>query len=338
MSDGFVKAFLDKLVLLEQKTGAKVHYRVMPPLMAPFHDHLAIQTVAKQIAAFIGLTDLTFIIATVKQKKEVGGHIDLSTGGGDVFVEVDSDMIKFPDAVAATLCHEACHKWLQVNGISSPIESDNEILTDITSVFLGFGKVMLNGCRTTNVRHESIPNGTRTTTETMTAGYLDRDQLAFVYCLVCAMRSIPSSAFMQGLNAEAVLAVQRCDSSYGHHYDRRFHRMEATQGPVTRFKSRVVEVQRTMADLDKLVTYTKKSFCETVDAFLSAGHRTLESLRREAVALTRDAEPDPALCFLRAIETELEVRRLSDDVDSVSHEAEGLLQHARAVGRHLRRR
>jgi len=311
----------------------------MPPLTASFHDCLAIQAVAKQIAASIGIEGFTFIIATAKQKEKVGGHIDLSTGGREVFVEVDSDMMKFPDAIAATLCHEICHKWLQVNGIRSPIEIeiDNEILTDITSVFLGFGKIMLNGCRTTNVRHETTSNGTRTITETMTAGYLDRDQLAFVYRLVCAMRSITSSDFMQGLNAEAAYAVQRCDSSYGHHYDPRFHRMEATQGTVTGFESRVVEVQRTMADLDKHVTYIKKCFCETIDGFLIAGHRKLESLRQKAVAMTQHAELDPALCFLRAIQADFEVNRLSDEVHSVLQEAEGFLQHARAVGRQLSR-
>ena len=273
----------------------------MPPLTAPFYDCLAIQAVAKQIAKSIALEGFTFIIATAKQKEKVGGHIDLSTGGREVFIEVDSDMMKFPDAVAATLCHEVCHKWLQVNGTRSPVEIDNEILTDITCVFLGFGKIMLNGCRTTNVRYETIPNGTRTITETMTAGYLDRDQLAFVYGLVCAMRSIPSADFMEGLNAEAARAVQMCNSSLGHHYALHFHGMEATQETLAEFTSRVTEAQRTMADLDKHVTYIKKSLCEGVDGFLKAGHKKLESLREKTAAMAQDISPDPALRFLQAI-------------------------------------
>ncbi len=335
MPDRFVEAFVDKLVLLEQKTGTKAHYRVLPPLAAPFHDYLAMQAVAKQIAEFIELKGFTFIVATAKQKEKVGGHIDLSTGGREVFVEVDSEMMKFPDTVAATLCHEVCHKWLQVNGIRSSIEIDNEILTDISCVFLGFGKIMLNGCRATNVRHETIPNGTRTITETLTAGYLDRDQLAFVYRLVCAMRSIPSSDFMQGLNTEAALAVQRCDLAYAHHYAPRYHRIEATQELVTSFNSRVAEVQHTVADLNKHATYIKKSFCETIDHFLNWGHRTLESLRQKAVAMTQDNEPDPALRFLRAIKSDFEANRLSDEVRPVLKQAEGLLRHARVVGRYL---
>jgi len=138
VAETFVLSFVDKLILLEQRAGSQVHYRIMPPLAGPFHDCISIQKVARQIADSIGLTHFSFIITFAKQKKNVGGHIDLSTGGRDVFIEIDPDAIPFPDSVGAILCHEICHKWLQVMGISSPIEIDNEILTDITTVFLGF--------------------------------------------------------------------------------------------------------------------------------------------------------------------------------------------------------
>lgn len=337
MSDRFVEAFVDKLILLERRTGASVQYRVMPPLTTPFHDHLSIQKVAKDIAAFIGLTGFTFIVAVARQKENVGGQIDLSSDDKCVFVEIDDDIMKFPDAVGATLCHEVCHKWLQVNGIHSPVEIDSEILTDITSVFLGFGKIMLNGCRTANVRHETVSNGTRTITETMTAGYLDREQLAFVYGLVCAMRRIPSSDFMQGLNAEAAQAVHACNSLSGRHYAPRFHLIEASRERIAGFTSRVGEAQYTMADLHKHVTYINKSLCETVDVFLKAGHKKCESLRQEAVVMAQGTSPDPALRFLQAIQIEFKVNRLSEQVRSVSQETQELLQHARQIGNHLSR-
>ncbi len=337
MPERFVESFVEKLILLEQRTGVDVHYRVMPPLTVRFHDHIEIQRVARKIAEFIGLTGFTFVIAIARQKKNVAGHIDLSTGSKEVFVEVDNDMMEFPDAVAATLCHEVCHKWLQVNGIRSPIVSDNEILTDITSVFLGFGKIMLNGCKTTNTTVETTADGTRTITNTMTAGYLDRDQLAFVYRSVAAMRRIPSSDFMQGLNDDAALAVQRCDSLYGHHYDLTLHRMEATELTMA-LDRHIVEAQRTMADLHKHVTYIRKSFCDTAEEYLNTSHRKLESLRRTAVAMKQDTEPDPALRFLMAMQTQAGVRRLDDDIDSISHDTREYLQHARSIGRHLSRR
>lgn len=335
MSDRFVEAFIEKLILLEQKTGANVQYRMMPPLTVAFPDHLAIQRIARQIAEFIGLTGFTFIVAVAKQKKKVGGHIDLSTAGKEVFVEVDEDTIKFPDAVAAVLCHEACHKWLQVNALALPIESEDEILTDITTVFLGFGKIMLNGCKANNVRFEAIPNGTRTITETKSFGYLDRDQLAFVYRLVCAMRNITPSDFMQGLNVEAANAVQRCDASLGRHYDARFHRPEMSHDTVEAFQKRTVDLQYSMADLDKHAIYIKKCLCATTDPFLTSGHKKLKSLREKVAAMVQETEPDPVLRFLRNIQREFAVERLTEELHSVGRESSALLQHAKAVGYHF---
>lgn len=221
----------------------------MAPFTSPFLDHLSIQKAAKDIAEFIGLAGFTFIVAVAKQKQKVGGHIDLSTEGSSVFVEIDEDMMKFPDAVAAALCHEVCHKWLQVNRIALPIEMENEILTDITSVFLGFGKIMLNGCKTTHVRYETVAEGTRTITETKTSGYLDRDQFAFVYRLVCAMRNVPESDSIQELSPEALQAVQSCDTTLGHHYDARFHRAETVQEAIKNLDSIITDHQRALADL-----------------------------------------------------------------------------------------
>ena len=166
MSDLFIECFAEKLILLEQKKGAAVSYRLMSPITMSFYDCLSIQKAAKQIADFIGLTGFTFVITVSKLKKNIGGKIDLCNNGEAVFIEIDEETLKFPDVVGAILCHEICHKWLQINGIKSSTERDNEILTDIATVFLGFGKIMLNGCKSIYSRNETIPNGTRTITQT----------------------------------------------------------------------------------------------------------------------------------------------------------------------------
>jgi len=335
MTDWFVEAFVDKLILLEQTTGARVTYRMMTPPTTLLPDLVELQTIAKQIAEFVGLGDFTFNIGPVTLPEKIGGHIDLSTNEQVVHVEVHGELMTFPGVAAATLCHELCHKWLQINGLRLDVGRDNEILTDITTVFLGLGKIMLNGCKAATTRYERLHNGTRTVTETKTVGYLDRDQLAFVYRMVCSMRAIPRSDFMADLNGDATLAVQRCDSAYGHHYDARFHAMETALDAVAGFGAEVVRAQRTMAELDKHLTYIKKSCCGTVDGFVSAGHRRLESLSREAAALTQGAEADPAMRFLRAIRAEFEVERMVAKIGSLSQEAKHFLQHVAAVGRHF---
>lgn len=196
---------------------------------------------------------------------------------------------------------------------------------------------MLNGSKTTNVRYEMVPNGTRTITETMTSGYLDRDQLAFVYRLVCAMRNIPKAEYIQDLNSEAVQAIQTCDASFGHHYDTRFHRPETTYESVSRFHDAIVALQRDMAELDKNLAYIRQSCCETLDGFLTQGHQQLESLRQKTAAITEKTGFDPALNFLQAIKDKFELERLDDQLRSLGQDTGSFLEHTRALGRHLYR-
>lgn len=142
---------------------------------------------------------------------------------------------------------------------------------------------------------------------------------------------------MQGLNAEAAQAVRISNSSFGHYFASRFHHIELSRESVDGFKSEVTRAQYLMAELDKHVTYTKKSFCETVDAFLKAGHSKLESLRQNAVALVNESSADPALRFLQAIKTTYEINRLSKQVHSMSQETDGFLQPGREIGSLLSR-
>ena len=337
MSDQFAQAFVEKLILLEERTGANVHYRVLPPLTSRFHDSMSIQRTVKDIAQFVGLTGFTFIVGIAKQDEKVGGHIDLSGSGPEVFIEIDSDMMEFPDAVAATLCHEVCHKWLHSHGIRLPVTIENEVLTDVTAVFLGFGKVMLNGCSVTNERHEPVANGTRTITKTMKSGYLDRDQFAFVYRLVCAMRSVSQSDSIQGLNPEAMQAVLTCDNNLGHYYDDRFHREEVLRDAIAEFDASITDHQYVLADLAKHCVYTRHAFLETLDAFVRSSHKDLASLRHTSAAMMQNRDFDPVLLFLRSIQRHNDLRRMAESLAPMRNATHGLLKHTRSICRHFYR-
>lgn len=222
-----------------------------------------------------------------------------------------------------------------MNGIRSSIEIDNEILTDITSVFLGFGKIMINGCRSEKIRDEKLPSGTRTITETMKVGYIDREQLSFIYSVSCAMRNIPSSEIIAGLSAESANAVHTCNSSFGHHYSPLYHQIDVSRKNVKWFKSELIKAQYVMANLDKHMTYINKSLCDSVHAVLDAGHNKIESLHQNADARVNETSVDQALQFLRAIKFKCEIDRQSEQVNSISQEVNEFLQHAREIGRHL---
>jgi len=332
MTDLFVKEVTEKLMLLERRTGASVKYNIFPPLPQPLFAAGAIQVAAKDIAEFVGLPWLTFVVGFAKQKEGVAGHIELKYSGKEVYIEIEP-MTGFPDVVAATLCHEICHKWLQVKGIVQPIEIENERLTDITAVFLGLGKIMLNGCVSTD--EETHPNGTRVT-RTMKSGYLSRDEFAFVYRLVCAMRKIPASEYLRDLYPDAAGDIHFCDSSFGHHYHPRFHKPETIQDLVNQYQKDITTVQRELSELDKHLIYIMKSFCNTVNGFLGTGHKMLHSLRQKSDELTSN-EPDPAFRFLRTVQSKLQLENTSEELQNLTRKTIKYLRHGRSLGRHLSR-
>jgi len=335
--EGFVEAFVEKLILLEETAGASVPYRAMPPISHGLQDYVAIQDVGRRIAGFVGLADLRFIVAFAAQEKGVGGSVDLSEGDKEVFVEVDPKLMGFPDAVAATLCHEACHKWLQTHGLRGTTDMDSEILTDITAVFLGLGKIMLNGYKTERTTRDTTAHGTREFTESLSVGYLDRPQLAFVYRLVCGMRRVPALEATEGLNAEAISAIEASDRAWGDCYDSRFHQAGASEDAVADFERRLIAPQIALAELDKHLCCARTSFCETVEALIAAKHEQLQSIRRKVVEATGISEVDPVLRFLRAIRAQFEVARAGEQVPSVLEAVRAYLDQARLIWRHLSR-
>jgi hypothetical protein len=335
MIEPFMLKFIEKLVSLEKLTGSYVSYRIMPPISTPFADIVSIQNEARKIAEYIGLSAYTFIITFAKQKRGVGGHIDLSTGGRDVFIEIDPEAMRFPASIGPTICHEICHKWLQVKGINSPILADNEILTDITTIFLGFGKIMLNGCRVENVQEERIGGRTKSSVETRSTGYLDRSQLALVYRLVCAMRKIPRSEYMSGLNPDASNAIEECDNLYKYYFSGKSSDPETVNEIVKAFKADIRALQRQMANLDKHLNYITQSFCGTIHNRIDEGYKMMEKFSQRAETLAGEINFDPAMDFLRAIEKQGEFEKMTCELDSLGIKVGELLAQSTIIGQHI---
>jgi len=325
MSEVFVEDYISKIVLLEKQVGVKLSYQMLEPFSLNKRDIIATQTAAKKIAEFVGLHGFTFIIATVKQKEKVGGHVELKYNEKEVFVEISDDVLKFEDAVLATLAHEITHKYLHVNGIScgmGPIhEYENEVLTDITTVFLGLGKLMLNGCECQNARQEYVPEGTRTITETLKSGYLDRRQLAIVYRLVCTMRKIPSTEYEQGLSTDSIQALRECERHYRYYFDNRFHEPNIRNELVQYLHSAIRETQSILSNIDKNLLYLQRACVDVVETFLEKTHKWFMELLLESQMMTDNNEYDPCMKFLNAMQIDQRIAKLVSELNNYLSEA-----------------
>lgn len=208
MTELIIEKLIQKLIQLEKVVGSKTSYKLLDPFILNTKDRISIQNAARKIAEFIGLSNFTFLVSVTKQEENVAGKIELEWREREVFIDISDKIVNFPEAVLSTLSHELAHKYLQVNQIKETIEFENEILTDVTTIFLGLGKLMLNGCEYSIHTFERDNNVVQ---EKFQLGYLKPNQIAFVYLLVCAMRKIPSNEYERGLSLSSINAIRMCE-------------------------------------------------------------------------------------------------------------------------------
>jgi len=320
MSQELIEDYIEKIILLEKRVGEKTGYQLFEPFSLNPGNVIEIQAAARGIAEFIGLHDFTFIIAPVKQEEHVGGHVELRYGEKEVFVEVSDDTLRFESSLLATLAHEITHKYLHVNGVYYGYDIyENEILTDIATVFLGLGKLMLNGCECQDVYEKYVIEGKAKVAETLKVGYLNRSQFAFVYRFVCAMRRIPSSDYERGLSSDSIKALRECERRYGYYFDNRFHEADVRERLVECLRSAISDTQLNLAIIDKNLLYFQKACIKTVESFLEKTHKRIHELIVELQNIADD-EYDPCLRYINAIQLDQKIEKLVSEVKEYSSE------------------
>lgn len=173
-----------------------------------------IDDIAAAMMRHVGLDDYEPIIEYDRLENNTGGYIELNNNPDHkVYITLSDDLSIGKDSKYATLAHEICHKLLFVHGCYFPDLGDyNEMLTDLTIVYAGFGKLILNGCiDVTRNKDNFITTGTglgmpevRTTITTRYTGYLDIVQYAMAYKLVCYVNHIATKDAEAGLDGEAL--------------------------------------------------------------------------------------------------------------------------------------
>ena len=105
---------------------------------------------ARFMLDFLGMDSYTPECRFCQTAANTGGCINLNSGK-IVKIDVSEEFRNNPNATVAILAHEICHKYLYSYNIyfpSAPIV--NEVYTDLCTIYVGFGELILNGYRTTS--------------------------------------------------------------------------------------------------------------------------------------------------------------------------------------------
>lgn len=316
----YLNDYLNKIYLLEDRLQINVDV-FLEPFSLDTSDIIAIQNAGKKIATFVGLKDLTFLISTVKQKENVAGHIELNNNPDkNVFIEICESILKSQDAVLATLAHEISHKFLHIHGIDCGIGPqhiyENEILTDITAIYTGLGKIMLNGCQWSSVHTEKHGDTTHTITETLKTGYLNVDQLATVYNIICAIRDIDSKLCKSNLKPKALYVYQSAKRSLNDLLTD-LNRTDVLKKKLfEKFTDNKDKVQTKLAGIEHDIIYINNALINDAQNYLTTQHKKLVNLESKIESTFRNITDNHRLQSIELIRVKKNINDSFEELDN----------------------
>lgn len=158
-----------------------------------------LEVVANEIGRHLEILILPYLAYEwgLKIKQEAAGQIKVRSGLRS-HVQIPLFYVGKPHALGGILAHELTHEFLISQEIGSIDTNENEQLTDLASIALGLGKLVLNG--TVSILFPS-------TGEKQILGYLAPELKAFAYRKVNEQHRISDAVAKENLTDVALLIV-----------------------------------------------------------------------------------------------------------------------------------
>ena len=258
--------YIDKIILLENHSYRMKKYKLINPLDYDGDlDVIKIQKIAKILSQHIGYEKLIFTISFKDFDKTHGTiqEVFSNTAGNvllddseDVLIHISRSLNQYPASILATLSHEISHKYIHFNRLTFSNSYENEVFTDLTSIYLGFGKLMLNGVDVT----KKTNYGNVEKTYTKKVGYLNREQLSFIYLVINHSLGEQRLSFYSNLKAEVVKAVKKVEVEHSVFFKNiKYYRSKNLKINSLRYK---------IAYLQKLVSITNPSNLNEIKEYI----------------------------------------------------------------------
>src|SRR5438045_5152209 len=194
------------------------------PIVRPHADYLpddwkptleATSNLRRRVMLYAGL-DLDATLQTFDRERGVFHHTTVAWFAGiegeRALFGIDIGQLNDPQSLIASICHEVAHAYRTFHEIRVEDRDEEERLTDLTSIFLGFGIFMANASE--RFIKEAYQVGTKAVTKfgSMRSGYLTFDESCFAFAVQLAARKTASREMKEiarGLEADQAKVVRR---------------------------------------------------------------------------------------------------------------------------------
>lgn len=236
----------------------------------------------QEMVDWIGLQNAHFYVKIAELEQGCAGQIQLQEVLGFTQILISRKVAFKTDQLTAVLAHELSHKFLRDHNIEKQETAENELLTDITSIYLGFGACVLKGIQGDEGK----------------LGYLSFDEFAIAYDIISYRMGLTQEEAIDNLPAKAQKIIWDARIARKSEYppEMLFTRMldrlleegaidlEDTNDLLnklaeesTYLKSQIDDLKKRVAETAKWHTLLKDQFCIAIG---SANQNLLEGLRQ----------------------------------------------------------
>jgi len=168
-------------------------------------DHKGLDRLVRRLMQYAGLGDLDMKVVTFRRHAPDGSSREaaglfLGIVDGCCLFGFNEDSPALPDYMAGVMAHEVAHAWRAWHGLTTEIEEEEELLTDLTTAYLGFGVLATNNSFRLRTSGWSTGYMAYTSWNTNKAGYLPPQ--AFTYLLALQLLA-------RDRDAREIAAVER---------------------------------------------------------------------------------------------------------------------------------
>ena len=310
-ADPVVRRILETLATLEKAAGVRAHYRVLEPPTVESTDLQSLQTLARVLGDWIGLRNAMFEVTIIEHDNPPSlFRIDPDH---EVFaMELPAAALTAPDTALAAVTRQVARAYLINSNIAASSvdpERSSGSLADVTAVFLGMGKLIMNASPQLPARRQS-PASTTAENEP-----LPPDYLAFTHRLVCAMRGLDWAQHISGLNQTAIANLRKWDVFRDSVFSQSLRNVLTASASHRPLMDAIEDNHLALARFDQL----QRSFAATVIAPLQKEMEIYHATCREGAEKLNIREQDtydPCLLYINQLRRRMDLQRFADELQS----------------------
>lgn len=293
----FEEICLDNLIYLEKILGSIVSFNLMEPFTIKTDSLESINQAAAKIAGHLGMTGIVFkVVYDDLKDASHTGNIILKPGQRIVDIKLSHKTKPFEKAVLGILAHEITHKYLHAHLVYKEAASslNSEYLTDIACIYLGLGKLLING----SIAHSKDVFGRPLDIK---FGYLNTVEMIFTYKLVCMMRHIDESHYINHISNDIKEVFTNSIMTSDRYFNKEFHNRRFLEEKTYNLKTELKLVEGLHMELNDLREELEKVCFRNIDKMITDMHDSLILMESKVATLHNSSTYNPCEIYLETL-------------------------------------